>query len=137
MARHSEDPRQRLAQIRLAEEITRLLHGDDQLAEAQAVTAALTGETSIADLDTAALLVMREEIPNAFAHPGGSIVDLLVATGLAPSKTEARRLLGGNAISINGQKVMKEQIEERDFQNGRFLIRKGKAFKDSALIERA
>jgi tyrosyl-tRNA synthetase len=137
MARHREAPKERIAQKRLAEETTRLLHGEDQLAEAQAVTAALTGEKPVSELDESALKVMREEIPNAYAHPGGSIIDVLVATGLAESKSEARRLLAGNAISINNEKTTQENLEESNFQNGRLLIRKGKAFKDSALIEQA
>jgi tyrosyl-tRNA synthetase len=137
MARHRETPKKRIAQTRLAEEVTRLVHGEDQLAEAQAVTAALIGRKPVAELDEAALKVMREEIPNAFAHPNSSLVDVLVATGLAESKTEARRLIQGNAIAINGQKTTKEFLEESDFQNGRLLIRKGKAFKDSALVERS
>jgi hypothetical protein len=38
---------------------------------------------------------------------------------------------------VNNQKVTKETLEASDFQNGRLLIRKGKAFKDSALVERS
>jgi tyrosyl-tRNA synthetase len=137
IARHRENPKERVAQTRLAEEATKLLHGEDQLAEAKAVTEALTGQKPLAELDEATVNVMREEVPNAYAHPGGNILDVLVATGLADSKGEARRLLQNNGISINGQKITREQFEESDFQNGRLLLRKGKAFKDSALIERA
>jgi tyrosyl-tRNA synthetase len=39
----------------------------------------------------------------------GSLIDILVATGLASSKGEARKLIAGNAISINGQKVTADQ----------------------------
>jgi tyrosyl-tRNA synthetase len=136
MTSHHNDPKERVAQTRLAEEATLLLHGEGQLAEAKAVTEALTGKRSLAELDDAAVVVMREEIANAFAHPGGSVLDALVATGLAASKGEARRLLQSNAVSINGQKITKEHFEDADFQNDRLLLRKGKAFKDSALIER-
>jgi tyrosyl-tRNA synthetase len=136
MAKHREAPRERHAQKRLAEEVTRLVHGAEQLAQAQAVTEVLTGKKSVADLDEAALEVLREEIPNTSAQPGASILDVLTGTGLTSSKTEARQLLAGNAISVNGQKTQKEHLEEGDFQNGRLLVRKGKAFKDSALVER-
>ena len=49
----------------------------------------------------------------------------------------ARRLLADNAISINGEKTRNERFEEYDFRDGLLLLRKGKAFKDSALVERA
>jgi tyrosyl-tRNA synthetase len=80
---------------------------------------------------------MRREVPQAKVKAGVSITDLLVRTGLASSKTEARRLLEGNAVSINNLKISKDKLEKTDFQEGRLLLRKGKAFKDSALIELA
>jgi tyrosyl-tRNA synthetase len=137
MQRHHANPRERLAQTRLAQDVTRLVHGDQELATAEAVTKVLTGQTPVGDVDGAALDALRQEIPNTYAHADGDVLDVLVATGLAESKTEARRLLAGNAIAINGQKTQKEHLEAADFQNGRLLIRKGKAFKDSALVERA
>lgn len=137
MGRHRENPRAREAQTRLAQEVTRLVHGDQELTTAEAVTKVLTGQTPVRDIDENALNAMRKEIPSTKAHPGTILIDVLIATGLAASKTEARRLLADNAVAINGQKTQKEQLEESDFQNGRLLIRKGKAFKDSALVERA
>jgi tyrosyl-tRNA synthetase len=95
----------------------------------------LTGNRPVAELDDAGLEAMRREIPAAKAAPSADIADLLAETGLASSKTEARRLLQDNAIAINGVKTQKAALEGPDFQNGRLLIRKGKAFKDSALIE--
>jgi tyrosyl-tRNA synthetase len=137
MQRHEANPRERLAQIRLAQDVTRLVHGDQELTTAETVTRVLTGQTPISDVDENALNAMRKEIPNTIAHPGTELLDVLVATGLATSKTEARRLLADNAIALNGQKTQKEHLEDGDFQNGRLLIRKGKAFKDSALVEHA
>jgi tyrosyl-tRNA synthetase len=97
----------------------------------------LTGKKSLAEADDKAIEAMRKELPHATAKPGDDLLDVLAATGLAASKGEARRLLTGNAVSINHHKTIKEQLEERDFQNGRLLLRKGKAYKDSALVERA
>lgn len=135
MDRHQENPRAREAQIRLAEEVTKLVHGDHELVVAQRVTEVLTGNRPVAELDDNALTAMRKEIPSVHARPGTEITELLSSAGLASSKTEARRLLHDNAVSVNGQKTQKEQLQENDFQNGRLLIRKGKAFKDSALVE--
>jgi len=136
MAKHRLDPKQRHAQTRLAQEVTKLVHGDEELVIAQKATEVITGNRPVADLDDATLDAIRGDLPNLLTQPGIEIADVLVRTGLASSKTEARRLLQDNAISVNGVKTQKERLEEGDFQNGRLLIRKGKAFKDSVLVER-
>ena len=135
MAKHHENPKERFAQTRLAQEVTKLVHGEEQMRIAEAVTKFLTGKSSIVEADDASLDAMRKEIPSVKASHGADILDILVQTGLTSSKSEARRLLQGNAVSVNGQKTTNEQLQDSDFQNGRLLIRKGKAFKDSALIE--
>jgi tyrosyl-tRNA synthetase len=135
MSKHRESPKDRFAQTRLAQEITRLIHSEDDMKAAEAATLILTGKKAVAEADDAVLEVMRRELPHTKAHAGDELVDILAVTGLAESKSEARRLLAGNAIAINNEKTTKERLEESDFQNGRLLIRKGKAFKDSALIE--
>ena len=137
MASHRESPRDRIAQTRLAQEVTRLVHGEQELQIAEQVTAILTNKQPIADADAVIVDGVRAEIANASAQPGASIIDVLEASGLVSSKSEARRLLQGNAIAINGQKTTREHLEATDFQNGRLLIRKGRAFKDSALVELA
>lgn len=135
MAKHREDPRQRIAQTRLAQEVTKLVHGAQEVAIAEQVTSVLTNKTPIGDADNAVIESVRKEIAATAAKPGDSIIDVLEQTGLTASKSEARRLLQGNAIAVNGVKVTRETFEDADFQNGRLLLRKGKAFKDSALIE--
>lgn len=138
MARHRADPKKRLAQEQLAMAVTKLVHGDAATSIARQVTEILVNPQGHAFLelnDQNVINSLRKEIPSAIASSDGNILDILVTTGLASSKTEARRLLTGNAIAINGVKTTKEQLDEGDFINGRLLVRKGKAFKDSALIE--
>lgn len=137
MARHQQDRKERYAQQRLAEEVTKLVHGQEAAQTAHAMTEVLRGKTGIGDVAAQILEDMRREIPATHAKPGTELTDVLVQTGLASSKTEARRLLQDNAIAINGQKTGQDALKEDDFQNGKMLIRKGKAFKDSALVERA
>ncbi|MCA9334493.1 tyrosine--tRNA ligase, partial [Candidatus Saccharibacteria bacterium] len=131
---HKNRPQERLAQKRLAEEVTRLVHGEDKMHAAEKVTSILVGKQSIAD---AAPLMdeLRQEIPVVQGSKAGSIIAVLVATGLATSNTEARRLIKGDAIAINGAKVQREDFEAGDFLGGRALLRRGKAFKDSAIVE--
>lgn len=134
VAKHTENPGARFAQTRLAEEVTRLVHGEEQLRIAQKVTDILTGKVSVAEADDV-LEDLRREIPSCQVVESGSLLDALVEAGLASSKGEARRLLQGNAISVNGVKTSDENFNPGCFTNGRALLRRGKAYKDSALIE--
>jgi tyrosyl-tRNA synthetase len=134
MAEHRQDPGQRGAQKRLASEVTALVHGPEQTAIAQAVTGYLTG-APIGEADDAALHALRQEIPNVTTTDQGSIIDALVHSGLASSNSEARRLITSNAIAVNGVKITDLDFSPDNFQNGRLLLRRGKAFKDSALVE--
>lgn len=135
MAEHKADPKKRLAQKRLAKEVTALVHGQEEAAIAQSVTEFLVGEKVINQATPQELEAMRREIASIKASPDGLIVDALVESELASSKTEARRLITGNAVSINGQKINRDNFVVGDFQDDRLLLRKGRAFKDSALVE--
>jgi tyrosyl-tRNA synthetase len=135
MAGHRADPGKRIAQVRLAHEVTALVHGAAARDVAEEVTAYLTARQSIDQASPEALDAIRAEIPAITSNEDGSVVESLVTSGLATSNSEARRLLSGNAISVNGQKIQRENFESSDFLGGRLLVRKGKAYKDSALVE--
>ncbi len=138
MSDHRADPKQRIAQRRLAEEVTTLVHGEDNTDDASNVTLILTNFLSLEKLGEGQhrlVDVLRKEIPSVYVREGGSIPETLVSTGLATSNGAARRLLQSNSISINGVKTDRENFEPSDFQNGRLLVRRGKAYKDSALVE--
>jgi len=135
MSKHRKDPSERQAQWHLAEEVTKLVHGQDAVDTARIVTNVLRGRTGIGEVSETVLAEMRKEIPAVCTTEQGSVTDTLAQSTLATSNTEARRFLKENAISINGQKVQRENFEAGDFQKGRLLLRRGKAFKDSALVE--
>ena len=67
--------------------------------------------------------ILREELKD-----GKPICDLLFETKLAPSKSEARRLIQGGAISVKGEKIedFSLKIQETDFENNSLLLKKGK-----------
>jgi tyrosyl-tRNA synthetase len=134
MAGHQQNPSGRSAQTRLAEAVTELVHGREAMETAKRVTDCLTGRLRLEEVEDV-LDALRQEIPSVQITQGDSITRALVDSGLATSNTEARRLLQDNAISLNGHKVTRENFETIDFQNGRLLLRRGKAFKDSALVE--
>jgi len=129
-----KDPGARKAQIVLAKSVTALIHGEEKTKAAIDVTDYLIGAKPIGEAEDS-LSELRAEIPSLKSSADGSVVSALVETGLASSNTEARRLLIATAVTINGQKINRENFESSDFQNGRLLLRRGKAFKDSALIE--
>jgi len=135
MAKHREAPSKRVAQLRLAKEVTELVHGPEAAHTARLVTSVLVGAHPVGGAAADVLTALRQEIPALSGPATGSVVDALVASGLASSNTEARRFIKDNAISVNGRKIQRENFEAGDFQNGRLLLRRGKAFKDSALVE--
>jgi len=135
MAYQVSSPEERKAQNLLAKEVTELVHGKDLAHTATVVTDVLTGKTSVGEVSEGVIAEVRKELPSEKLKAGTPIVDALVATGLATSKSEARRLVAGGAVYINDAGTTQEKLEADDFKNGRLLIRRGKAFKDSALIE--
>ncbi|MFZ1483885.1 MAG: tyrosine--tRNA ligase [Candidatus Saccharimonadales bacterium] len=134
LEQHAENRGQRYAQKILAAEVTRLIHGEKALETARLVTECLTGERSLHDAKNV-ITDLKKEIPSIAVHSEGSLLEALVSTGLATSNGDARRLLANNAISCNGQKVTLESIPADLFVDNLALLRRGKAFKDSALLE--
>lgn len=135
MAEHKTNASARKAQKVLAEEVTKLVHGEHMSGSATGVSKYLTSQASLADADDSEIAELRKEIPSVKASAGTSLIETLVSSGLASSNSDARRLLSSGAVYINGASASKENFEDSDFQNGRLLLRRGKAFKDSALVE--
>ncbi len=133
--KHLADPKLRLAQYKLADEVTAIVHGPAAAELAKSVTEFLVGSRNIGDASRKQLDALRNEIPSAKAAIDSPIVLALVASGLATSNTVARKLLQDGAIYIDNKSINRDKFLERDFNNGRLLLRRGKAYKDSALIE--
>ena len=113
------DPAARVAHKVLAREATRIIHGDDGVAQAEAATAALFGsgaDTVLAGLDDATLAEAFEGAPTAelsvarLTDDGGVwLPELLVEVGAAKGNGEARRLIGQGGVRLNGAKVDDDQ----------------------------
>ena len=115
----AENPSAREAQKTLAREVTKIVHGDARTESVERVTSALFGGTHFNDLTSEDLDVLAGEIPTGLR--GTSVVELLVSTGNASSNGDARRLIEGGAVSMNGEKV------SEDFAiNEPALLKKGK-----------
>lgn len=135
MAKHQAEPGARHAQTRLARAVTEVVHGDKNTRLAESVTGYLTGKAKLSGRDRDAIKEIKRDIPTVKSKPGSPIVDALVGSGLAASKTEARRLLDSKAVSVNNEKIERADFEPSDFNHGVLLVRKGKKYKDSALVE--
>lgn len=125
----TERPHLRLAQRALAEELTTLVHGAEQYERAVAASKALFGQGELTDLEAATLAAALAEVPRAEVSELASIADLLVAVGLAPSRSAARRTLKEGGAYLNNAKVADEEAvpTEGDLLHGRWLVlRRGK-----------
>ncbi len=99
------------AQKRLAEEVTRIVHGEEALQTALRVTVGLTPGAAT-ELNAEVLESLAVDMPSHTLDRGDvvdqKVVDIIVKTGLQPSKGEARRLIKNGGVSINNQKVEDE-----------------------------
>jgi len=114
-----DEPRSREAQKRLALAVTAIVHGEERTSSVERVTSALFGDAQFDTLLDEDLAVLAAEIPTHTL--GVTVVDALVSAGYAQSNGEARRLIEGGAVSVNGDKVVEDRVI-----SDRALIKKGK-----------
>ena len=112
----------RQAKERLAFEVTRLTHGEDEARTAQDAAHALfegTGELTG---------VPETTVPQVRLAAGVPVIDLLVETGLAASKSAARRLIQQGGASLNGTRLaqLEAVVTSADLHDGAMLLRAGK-----------
>ena len=137
IAQHAEAPHLRVLQNKLAEELTILVHGREELEKAKKASQILFGNSTSADLrtlDEKTFLEVFDGVPQAEVSAadiaGGldMIAILSAKTGFISSNSEARRALKENSISVNKEKVGEDyQIAEKDLVDGKFiLLQRGK-----------
>lgn len=112
-------PEERAAQKALAREVTTLVHGKERFESVERVTAVLFGGADFGSLNADDISALASEIP--VADVGLSVVEVLVESGVSASNGDAKRLIEGGAISLNGVKAnADQQIDEVT------LMKKGK-----------
>jgi tyrosyl-tRNA synthetase len=136
---HAKDPAKRAAQRSLAKEMTERVHGTGVVESVVAAAAILFGEWDPLHAQADAFDVLAQEIPTA-ALTGDQVtlVDAVVATGLAKSKSEARRQIEQGGVYLNQEREgdPNRVLQSADWlAGGNVLLRKGK--KDYALLRRA
>jgi len=126
-------PERREAQHVLAREVTEVVHGREQVSRASHASTVLFGE-DIATLDAEDVLAVFEDVPStelpgeAFDGDGLGMVDLVARVQLAPSKSEARRLVQSGGVYVNNRRMSDPQgrVTRDQAIGGRlFIVRKG------------
>jgi tyrosyl-tRNA synthetase len=135
MAEFSKNPSERSAQKRLAGEVTAMVHSKEAADKARNASNVIVNQTHVGDVSDEVIGTIRPEFPNLTVPAGMPLIEVLISTELAKSNSEARRLKESGAIYVNNEKFSNDHLESSDFKNKRLLLRRGKAFKDSALIE--
>ena len=124
-----EEPHLRKAQKVLAEEMTRLIHGEESLQQAIKISQALfSGD--VKNLSAGEIKQGFKDVPSYDAKEGEeNLVDLLVVAKISPSKRQAREDIANGAVAVNGEKVTDTAyiLQETDRIEGQFtIIRRGK-----------
>lgn len=142
LAAHQQDPGKQTLQKRLAEEVTRFVHGEAELAKALETTqkifanqSAPAESMSIEDLESLSGIV---KIPYTAARLAESpdVVSFLAETGIFPSKGEARKTVQGGGVSINRYKIeaAQETVSAQQLLHDKYiLVQKGR--KNYYLVE--
>jgi tyrosyl-tRNA synthetase len=126
----AEHPEAREAQQVLASELTTLLHGADEAQGAVAASQAIFGQGELRTLDASTLESVASALPRIVLDGDlPSATDLLVGTGLARSRSDARRMIGEGGAYLNNTRISDpELVPGQDaLLRGRWLIlRRGK-----------
>ena len=124
-----KQPEKREAQARLAEEMTRITHGEEALKKAIRISNALF-QGEVRQLTAEEIQEGFQDVPSTIVSDHQlPLVDLLIQVGAAKSKREAREFIRNGAINVNDQRQTDTQlsIDQLEKIAGRFLvIRRGK-----------
>ena len=131
-----KDPGKRLPQIKLAEELTRTVHGDDNYKAALRITGALfQNEVNALELDDLNQLALDGMASSKISTNEISLIDILIETGLAETPRgevtpgQARKLIKSKAVWVNGIRVEDESLilsRRLHFMVGSLLFKKGR-----------
>jgi tyrosyl-tRNA synthetase len=111
------------AKVRLAYEVTKMVHGEEEAEKAKSAAESLFGGSKDSDS------IPSTEIDESFLTDGSlPILDALLESGLIPSKAEGRRLIKQGGVYVNDEKVpnFDYAIPTEQLEGDGVLIRKGK-----------
>lgn len=101
----------------LAYEVTKIVHGEEEANKAKKAAEALFGGAG-----------STQDMPTVAAETGKKLLDVLTAGKVFASKSEGRRLIQQNGLSLNDAKVTDVDyiLQESDFTDGEAIVKKGK-----------
>lgn len=118
---HKNEPEKRIASKTLAYEVVKFLHGEEEAKKAKKVSEEIYEKGNFSE-DVAGIKIKKSLIMENF-----NVLDLLFETKIAPSKSEARRLIEQGGIKLNGNLVsVDKKITIEDFKDKYLIISKGK-----------
>jgi tyrosyl-tRNA synthetase len=124
----AEQPKARIGQRALAEEVTTLVHGEDETRRAIAASQALFGRGELRELDQPTLAAAVQEVPSTRVFAGAeglpTVVDLMAEIKIVSSKSAARRAIAAGGAYLNNRKVTSEDAvpAAADLLYGRYLV---------------
>lgn len=135
IAEHKNDPAKRLLQKKLAEELTRFVHGEEEYLKAIETTEKLFSRQnapaeslSLEDLEKMEgiqhVQYAREKLDS-----GVDVISFLAETSIFPSKGEARKMVQNGGVSINRHKIngIDDAVNATQLLHGKYLlVQKGK-----------
>jgi tyrosyl-tRNA synthetase len=128
--KHTAQPQERSGQKRLAHEATAIVHGKAHANAAEKVSAILFGDTqAFHDMDEVTRDMLKAAAPVSEIVVGDALVDVLVLSGAASSKREARQFIESGAVTLNDDKIVDVNavLEETLFERGNLaLLKRGK-----------
>ncbi len=132
-AAHAEAPQQRQAHRTLAREVTEMVHGPTALERAELSSRVLFG-AEIEDLEARDILEVFDDVPSTELPPsaldgdGLALTELMVRSGLVPSKGAAKRLIRDGGAYVNNRRIGDERaaVTQAELLDGSLLVlRKG------------
>lgn len=128
MHEFNADKGARKAQKTLAYEVTKLVHGQEEVESAMRITDSLFGKDNYHELTAKDIDTLKNMLPTYRAVHGEDIATITAGSGLVTSKGEARRLGLQGALYLNGKTVGAEHTISREdgVASGSALLKKGK-----------
>ena len=129
MKEQNEAPHLRHGQKTLAEEMTRLVHGEEALNSAKSITEALFKGTLTSLSQNDIQQLKQDGMPFTFLEGNEfTLLEAITNADIAPSNNEARKLIKGNAIALNGEKITDAEykLSKENALKGVHILKKGK-----------
>ncbi|MDQ3158763.1 MAG: tyrosine--tRNA ligase [bacterium] len=124
MKEFKSDKSSRSAQKTLAEEVTRLVHGDDEVKKL--TTKLIFNANEYKKMSEKEINALSRSV-EVFESNSNNVIELLAGSGLTQSNSEARRLIESGGVTVNGLKaLLDKELTSNDNVHGYVVLRKGK-----------